>query len=540
MRGIVADPFSFHTLLSLTAAWIASVVAAMLGARRRETPGGPQLFWLMVAAAVWALAAAVELMVTSLPAKVFCTRLQYLGILASPVLFLLFAVRFTRRRWFDSPGRVAALCAIPAVTYLLILTNGWHGLVWPTVEALSSARHLAAYASGPVFWLGVGYSYLCLAGAFWQLGVSALRLPRALRHQALVILVGSAIPWLTNASFIFRGFPVPGIDPTPLSIAAMGVVIGFAVIRFDLVDLVPAARATAVRLMPHGLVVFDEQGRIIARNPAARYLLGPPERTDSDGFGLRDTGPWSELLARTLDGPLGRFELSVPADPPRILEGEVAEYRTPKGTVSGRFVLLRDVSERYHAARELAAANQLLESRLAEIEALQESLREQAVRDPLTSLFNRRFLEETVERELVRAERTGEPLAAVLLDLDGFKLLNDRLGHAAGDELLRELGLLLRSKTRHSDYACRYGGDEFLIVMPGSNAGEAMARADDLLSAFAGQHGRSDRQGIVCTLSAGVAVYPDHAGDLHALLAAADLALYAAKAAGRDRVVVAT
>jgi len=76
--------------------------------------------------------------------------------------------------------------------------------------------------------------------------------------------------------------------------------------------------------------------------------------------------------------------------------------------------------------------------------------------------------------------------------------------------------------------------------MPGSNAGEAMARADDLRSAFAGQYGRSDRQGIVCTLSAGVAVYPDHAGDLHALLAAADLALYAAKAAGRDRVVVAT
>jgi diguanylate cyclase (GGDEF)-like protein len=320
----------------------------------------------------------------------------------------------------------------------------------------------------------------------------------------------------------------------------MGVVIGFAVIRFDLVDLVPAARATAVRLMPHGLVVFDEQGRIIDRNPAARYLLGPPERTDSDGFGLRDTGPWSELLARTLDGPLGRFELSVPADPPRIIEGEVEEYRTPKGTVSGRFVLLRDVSERYHAARELAAANQLLESRLAEIEALQESLREQAVRDPLTGLFNRRFLEETVEREIVRAERTRDSLAAVLLDLDGFKLLNDRLGHAAGDELLRELGLLLRSKTRRSDYACRYGGDEFLIVMPGSNAVEAVARADDLRRAFAGQYGRSDRQGIVCTLSAGVAIYPDHAGDLHALLAAADLALYAAKAAGRDRVVVAS
>ncbi|HSM52041.1 MAG TPA: diguanylate cyclase, partial [Thermoanaerobaculia bacterium] len=252
------------------------------------------------------------------------------------------------------------------------------------------------------------------------------------------------------------------------------------------------------------------------------------------------SGPWAELVRRALAGPIGRFEVAIPGEPPRTLEADVAEYRATRGPVSGRFVLLRDVSERRRAEGELAEANHLLQSRLAEIEALQESLREQALRDPLTGLFNRRYLEETLEREIVRAERSGEPLAAVLLDLDGFKVLNDRLGHAAGDELLRELGLLLRAKTRRSDFACRYGGDEFLIVMPGSSSGEAAGRADDLRRAFASQYATSPRQGIACTLSAGVAVYPEHAGDLPALLAAADLALYAAKAAGRDRIVIAT
>ena len=532
------SPFA---LVALVAAWIATGVAAMVGARRQESPGGEQLFWLMLVVALWSLGAAIELTVRSVPAKLFWTRVQYLGTLSCSPLFLLFAVRFARARWLDAPGRVAGLFAVPAVTYLFALTNEWHGLVWPTVRLLPGAQNLAGYSRGPVFWLGVvGYSYLCLVLGTWQLGSAAVRLPRALRHQAVVILVGSAIPWLANISFIFGSFPVRGLDPTPLSMAAMGVVVAFAVVHFGLVGLVPTARNAAVRTMANGLVVLDEQGRVIDRNPAARLLLGPTAATSSGPPSACDSGPWPELLHRSFAGPLGRFELTVPGNPPRVLEADVAEYRAPRGPVSGRFVLLRDVSERHRAERSLEAANQLLQSRLVEIEALQESLREQALRDPLTGLFNRRYLDETLERELVRAERSGEPLAAVLLDLDGFKVLNDRLGHAAGDELLRELGLLLRAKTRRSDYACRYGGDEFLVVMPGSSAQEAAGRADDLRRAFAGQYATSPRQGVVCTLSAGVAVYPDHAGDLHALLAAADLALYAAKAAGRDRVAVAS
>ncbi|MCZ7652869.1 MAG: diguanylate cyclase [Thermoanaerobaculia bacterium] len=532
---------SSFALLALVAAWIATLVAAMIGARRKESPGGEPLFWLMLVVALWSLGAAVELTVTDIPAKLFWVRVQYLGTLACCPLFLLFAVRFARARWLDSPGRVAALFAVPAATYLFALTNEWHGLVWPTIHLLPGAQNLAAFSRGPVFWLGViAYSYLCLAAGTWQLGVAALRLPRALRRQAVVVLVGSAIPWLANISFVFGGFPVRGLDPTPLSMAVMGVVVAFAVVHFGLVGLVPAARSTAVQVMGSGLVVLDEQGRVIDRNPAARLLLGPSTATSSGQTSRGESGPWAALLGRAFDGPLGRFEVAVPGDPPRTLEADVVEYRTPRGPVSGRFVLLRDVSERRRAEGALAEANRLLQSRLAEIEALQESLREQALRDPLTGLFNRRYLEETLERELVRAERAGEPLAAVLLDLDGFKVLNDRLGHAAGDELLRELGLLLRAKTRRSDFACRYGGDEFLVVMPGSSPEEAAARADDLRRAFAGQYATSPRQGIACTLSAGVAVYPGHAADLRALLAAADLALYAAKAAGRDRVAIAT
>jgi diguanylate cyclase (GGDEF)-like protein len=201
--------------------------------------------------------------------------------------------------------------------------------------------------------------------------------------------------------------------------------------------------------------------------------------------------------------------------------------------------VLRDVTDRYRAESELRDANQRLAAQLADIAALEASVREQAMRDSLTGLYNRRYLDETLPRELARAERSNEPLAVVLVDLDRFKGLNDRHGHAAGDEVLRELGRLLRANTRKSDITCRYGGEEFLIVMPATDIATAVERASHLRGAFERTSFRKAAAGVTCTLSAGVAVFPEHATTHDGLLAAADLALYAAKAAGRDRVVAA-
>jgi diguanylate cyclase (GGDEF)-like protein len=170
---------------------------------------------------------------------------------------------------------------------------------------------------------------------------------------------------------------------------------------------------------------------------------------------------------------------------------------------------------------------------------LREVLRSQSIRDPLTALFNRRYMEETLEREGRRAERARRPLALLLLDIDEFKQQNDTFGHDAGDTVLRGLGALLARSLRREDVACRYGGDEFVLVLPDTSLDTALRRADEIREAVKGlrvsAHGKS--LGLI-TVSIGVAALPDHGLDRSALLAAADTALYRAKAEGRDRVSV--
>jgi diguanylate cyclase (GGDEF)-like protein len=169
---------------------------------------------------------------------------------------------------------------------------------------------------------------------------------------------------------------------------------------------------------------------------------------------------------------------------------------------------------------------------------LRETLRSQAIRDPLTGLFNRRYLEETMGRELNRVKRQGIPLGVIMMDLDHFKQYNDTFGHSAGDELLSALGILLKSLIRGEDIACRYGGEEFLLILPGASLEIALERAENVRQAVKEMH--LHHQGLKpATLSLGVAVFPDHGDTGLQLIQSADTALYRAKHAGRDRVMAA-
>lgn len=165
--------------------------------------------------------------------------------------------------------------------------------------------------------------------------------------------------------------------------------------------------------------------------------------------------------------------------------------------------------------------------------ALRERLREQSFTDPLTGLFNRRYLFEQVEREMARWERGGQNFAVMLLDIDHFKRFNDRYGHAVGDEVLTRVGGLLREHTRRSDLACRIGGEEFVVLMAGVEQEQALRRAEAIREAIK----VLELKGIAETISisAGVAIYPEHGVDLQGLLRSSDQALYASKHNGRDQ-----
>ncbi len=170
---------------------------------------------------------------------------------------------------------------------------------------------------------------------------------------------------------------------------------------------------------------------------------------------------------------------------------------------------------------------------------LRETLRNQSIRDPLTGLYNRRFLEESLGREMARAERKETPLALMMIDADHFKRFNDNFGHDAGDHVLQQLGSLLGEFIRESDVACRYGGEEFVLLLPGASAHDAAARAKALLAEVRKIKLQFQGQSLgKLTVSIGLAVYPEHAQDPDGLFQAADAALYEAKESGRDRLVM--
>ncbi len=171
---------------------------------------------------------------------------------------------------------------------------------------------------------------------------------------------------------------------------------------------------------------------------------------------------------------------------------------------------------------------------------LREALKTQSIKDPLTKLFNRRYMEETLEREHSRCKRANISLGVIMVDIDHFKNYNDEYGHDVGDKILSEIGAVLQNKLRKSDIPCRYGGEEFILILPGAEVDILEQRAEEIRHTIDTLviHYKNDVFADV-TASFGVAAIPKHASSQEDLIKAADDALYQAKKSGRNMIVVA-
>jgi diguanylate cyclase (GGDEF)-like protein len=309
---------------------------------------------------------------------------------------------------------------------------------------------------------------------------------------------------------------------------------GFALLiqRGRAFAVVPMARELLFAELPDPALVLDARGRVVEANPAAFQLEAEPPPLDAP------LASWPRLGA-ALTQHLARYPEQGRADAPLELQAPAAWYEVQQrrldraGRALGALVLLHDVSRQHQAQAETERALAARDVELGKAAALQALLREQAMHDPLTGLLNRRALEERFAHET--GQQAAPRLALVLLDLDHFKRINDRHGHARGDAVLRDFGSALRGGLRASDALFRIGGEEFALLLPGANADSALRRVESLRTLVASwQLGGLDER---VTFSAGVAAAGAGRSDLNALLQAADAALYEAKNAGRNRSV---
>ncbi|HQR80179.1 MAG TPA: diguanylate cyclase, partial [Actinomycetota bacterium] len=502
---------------------------------RRRVEGGHSLVGLLAAMLLWTVAYACEAMVVGTPVKVFFGTLGYPGAMSVPVFFFLFCIEYTQsERWAPSPRWLVWI--VPTLCVLAAATNGLHRELW--THFVLQPGNILVYEHGPAFVLVIGYSYLLLVLGILVLLSAFRRHDQSYRGQFIATLFFAVFPIMGSVAYVSGFSPFPGQDPAPIAFALTAAGLAWMLLRQGLLTVVPIAQDSVLQNLHDAVLVLDTAGRVAMANRAFFKWLGIHGRNLVGESAVEILEPWPPLRA-AIDSELDNHEVFIDHPVGRHVDVRRTVVTDGRGRVRGRVLVMRDVNELRVTALQLRDANEQLNAQLVTIRSLEAGLREQALRDPLTGLYNRRYLEETIGRELARAGREQIPLSLMMIDLDHFKRVNDEHGHAAGDQVLRWLGDLLTAKLRPGDIACRYGGEEFVVIMPAAPLDIALERAEEIRTAFTPLvSAASGNRHSGVTLSAGLAVFPTHATTAGELRRCADVALYAAKRAGRNRVTV--
>ncbi len=522
---------------------LAAFFIAALLFQRPDKPSIRSMTLMLLGLGIWSLSYAMITISPSAEAKLFWLRLENIGILFVPVLWFFFAMKYLRLdRWLTRKPVLLLFFVIPSISLLMIISDIWFHLYYTSVVPATATGGPLIISRGPMYWVALTQSYfLTLVGTFallWRF----LRSRAVYGKQAPYLFGAIAIPFTLNIIYqlapgILPIFSVP-VDLTPLSFNITAIFLATSIFGLRLFDLVPIARDTVMEHIPEMVFVVDIHDRVIDANAMAQKWLGKSMEDIQGQDPIEVFRKWPQLLNRFFFTEYSREEIEIPGNPPHTLEIIVTPLYNRSNILEGRVILARDMTERKLLENQLMSVNQSLQNQLNENERLRIQLQEQAIRDPLTGVYNRRFFADALDRETAQARRENTPFSIIIMDVDHFKQFNDTYGHKCGDVVLQTLAKFLSDNTRSSDIVCRYGGEEFVILMPDAAIDSAHDRANFFRSQFEQLHIEYEGQILKSTFSAGVASFPVHAASGEALLSLADQALYRSKAQGRNRVSI--
>ncbi len=511
----------------VVSAGLAAAVAAVAW-RRRRMIGSGELALLMIAIAWWLVANALEAAAVTLPAKIAWSVIAYPGIESAPVLYLLFVVAWTRLDGWLTRTRIGLLLLVPFISVAMAATNQWHHLLWPAVSLIDAWGVTAVYEHGPWFWVQAVYAFGIIGAGLLTLVVAIDRYPAVYATRLRIVIVATLVPIGGSVLYLLGLNTFVHADLSSIAFAIAGLITAWAVLRFRLLDVVPVAWPTLLDSLADAVLVLDPERRIAALNLSATRQLGIGE----DAVGQRTSRVLRHFpeFVRACEGS-GNQEDEIPmgsARPPQAAEAVEAAPATmatrwmnvrvtpitdERGRDAGSLVVLRDVTE---------------------LHRMVETIRTLSVTDELTGLLNRRGFTTLAEQAIRTSLRTGNRLWLLFADLDGLKVINDRLGHKAGDRALREIAQLLKSGVvREADLVARLGGDEFAILATEVSPMDGDAFVNRVAEAVR-KAGEQPGREFTLSLSAGVAVLdPAQPQTLDELIGQADRHMYQVKQSRR-------
>lgn len=531
--------FSIDYIPIFFVAGLFALLLAVLISRQKSVNGSHFLGIVFFLLGTWILMSAFEGSSENLSTKIIWAKIQYFPTQNVLPFLVLFVLTYTGRIRAPFPRWIYALWIIPAIITGLALTNESHHLIWTGFSPIDPVSRLMVYYHGWGWWFMQAWFVVMLLTIVSILIVEMVKSTHTrYRWQMRLMLLSILGPSIGGIVYISNANPVPGLDWGLVGSMFAILMMTASLFGFKFLDIVPVARELLLEQMEVGVLVINANNSIVDLNPAMKRLF--PNTEIRLGMDSIDTLQKLGIKDPQFEGNGKIFRQEIISDQDRFycIEFRLSEIRS-KNSFIGWLGEFRDISFQKRVAEEKEKVNKDLNEKLKEIESLQQELREQAIRDPLTNLFNRRFFDESFSRELAVAKRSNHIINLLMVDIDHFKSINDQFGHPVGDHVLRYFGDLLINLTRKSDIVCRYGGEEFILLLSDMPTEEAILRADTIRTEFENMCLNDPLLKRSVTISIGISAYPQNGENANTLIRKADEALYEAKQAGRNCVRVA-
>lgn len=505
---------TIETIQQLTFMLLPIAIAGFLGVyawREKSTTGADAFAWLMASIICWMVVILLEELFADSALRGIWHNLRFVGVAFTPVAFFNFIMIYTGQGRWLTRRHILLMLVIPSLTQIIVWTNPYHN--WFAYRLLSGTE-MGRWAPGPWFWVHAVYNYGLIFLSLAKILRSLFQSFRPYRMQAIALLLGTMLPLLLNLAMTLQVIEPQSIY-TAYSFAITGLVYAWAIFRYRLLSLVPVARSTLFDTMSDGMLTVDRLGRIVDMNHAMQAILQQPADALIGKPASQTLVNWTAFLQTLQTNTAQQIEFSHQQQ--NMLH--YYDLRTfplfdRRHVQTGTLIILRNITT-------------LKETQLA--------LQEMAITDPLTGLHNRRHFFQIAGQEIERSLRYGHPLTAIMIDIDHFKQVNDTCGHIDGDQVLRSLAMCLQQNTRQVDILCRYGGEEFILLLAETGIDQALQTAERIRQQIETMPIIIGGTEIRITASLGLAEM-QYAENLEQLLRHADQAMYAAKRAGRNRI----